>query len=241
MTEKRISPQARKRLIVTLDGESLPQIADLIETLKSEVKNFKIGLPLFTAFGPKVVDLVLKHDCHPFFDLKYHDIPSSVSRAVATATTMGARMINVHAAGGQYMMSESIQAAREAAKRAGKPNPLMIGVTVLTSLQSLSDIGLQFELREQVLRLARMAKDAGMDGVLASPLEIRQIRQACGPDFLIVTPGIRLSHELQDDQRRISSPREAVNAGADYIVVGRPISAAKDPLSIARQILKEMS
>lgn len=242
MTEKRITPQARQRLIVVLDGESLPQVRALVTTLKSEVKNFKIGLPLYTAFGPAVIDLIQSHDCNAFLDLKYHDIPSSVAKAVAIATRMGVRMINIHASGGHQMMAESLCAAQEAAHHhALKEPPTIIGVTILTSLETLADIGVQFELREQVMRLAGMARDAGLHGVLASPLEVQQIRRLCGPDFLIVTPGIRLPHELQNDQRRTSTPRQAIQAGADYIVVGRPITAAKDPISVTREILKDMS
>lgn len=242
MTEKRISPQARKRLIVALDGETLQEVEATLDVLKSEVKNFKITLPLYTALGPAAIDVVRSRDCHAFLDLKYHDIPSSVARAVSIATRMGVRMINIHASGGHQMMTESLQAACDTArKHALKDPPLMIGVTVLTSLESLADIGLQFELREQVLRLARLAKEAGLHGVLASPLEVQEVRQICGPNFVIVTPGIRLRHEFNDDQRRVSSPREAIRAGADYIVVGRPITESKDPVSITRQILKEMS
>lgn len=241
MTEKRISPQARQRLIVTLDGDTLKEVAALIDILKPEVKNFKIGLPLYTAFGPAVVDLVRSSDCNALLDLKYHDIPSSVAKAVAIATRMGVKMINIHASGGHQMMTEALQAARDAATHVRKEMPIIIGVTILTSLETLSDIGMQFELREQVVHLARMASEAGLHGVLASPLEIANIRKICGPKFLIVTPGIRLPHELQDDQRRISSPQQAIRAGADYIVVGRPVTSAKDPGAIAREILKEMS
>ncbi len=242
MTEKRISPQARQRLIVTLDGDTLQEVAVLIDVLRPEVKNFKIGLGLYTAFGPAVVDLVRSKDCNALLDLKYHDIPSTVAKAVAIATRMGVKMINVHASGGHTMMADAFQAARDAAAHSARGEmPLIIGVTILTSLETLTDIGMQFELREQVIRLAQMAREAGLHGVLASPLEIGNIRKTCGPKFLIVTPGIRLSHELHDDQRRISSPQQAVRAGADYIVVGRPITSAKDPVAIARQILKEMS
>lgn len=242
MTEKRISPQARQRLIVTLDGDTLQEVAALIDILKLEVKNFKIGLPLYTAFGPAVVDLVRSSACNALLDLKYHDIPSSVAKAVAIATRMGVKMINIHASGGHDMMVDALQAARDAAAHSARGEmPIIIGVTILTSLETLSDIGMQFELREQVVHLARMASEAGLHGVLASPLEISNIRKICGPKFLIVTPGIRLPHELQDDQRRISSPQQAIRAGADYIVVGRPVTSAKDPGAIAREILKEMS
>lgn len=242
MTEKRITPQARQRLIVVLDGDSLAQVEALIQKLKSEVKNFKISLPLYTAFGPAMIDLIRSHDCHALLDLKYHDIPSSVAKAVAIATRMGVRMINIHASGGHQMMVDSLQAAQDTARHhaIGEP-PMIIGVTILTSLETLADIGVQFELREQVVHLAGMAKAAGLHGVLASPLEIQQIRRTCGPQFLIVTPGIRLPHELRDDQRRTSSPRQAIQAGADYIVVGRPITSAKDPVSVTREILKDMS
>lgn len=242
MTEKRITPQARQRLIVVLDGDSLAQVETLIKILKSEVKNFKISLPLYMALGPAVIDLVQSHECNALLDLKYHDIPSSVAKAVAIATRMGVRMINIHASGGHQMMVEALRAAQDTARHhaLGEP-PAIIGVTILTSLETLADIGVQFELREQVMRLAGMARDAGLPGVLASPLEVQQIRRLCGPDFLIVTPGIRLPHELQNDQRRTSSPRQAIQAGADYIVVGRPITSAKSPISVTREILKDMS
>ncbi len=242
MTEKKISPQARQRLIVVLDGDTLAQVESLIKQLKPEVKNFKINLPLYTAFGPAIVDMIRTHECNAFLDLKYHDIPSSVAKAVAIATRMGVKMINIHASGGHQMMVEALKASQESARRHAKGEPPhLIGVTILTSMDTLADIGVQFELREQVIRLATMAKQAGLSGVLASPLEIQQIRRVCGPKFLIVTPGIRLPHELQDDQRRTSSPRQAMSAGADYIVVGRPVTSAKDPVAITRQILKDMS
>lgn len=242
MTEKKITPQARGRLIIVLDGDTLAQVELLVKQLKTEVKNFKINLPLYTAFGPAIIDMIRSHNCNALLDLKYHDIPSSVAKAVAIATRLGVTMINIHASGGHQMMVESLHAAQDAARRhaTGEP-PRIIGVTILTSMETLADIGVQFELREQVIHLAKMAKEAGLHGVLASPLEIQQIRKVCGPKFLIVTPGIRLPHELQDDQRRTSSPHQAMSAGADYIVVGRPVTSAKDPISITRQILKDMS
>lgn len=239
MTEKKISPAIRRKLVVALDGDTLSHVQDMVDALKPEVKNFKVGMAIYTALGPVVVEMIRARGCNVFLDLKYHDIPSSVARAVAIATRMGVVSINIHASGGHQMMVESLHAAKTAAGTSKAP--MLIGVTVLTSMESLADIGVQFELREQVMNLARMSREAGLHGVLASPLEIKAIRSVCGPKFTIMTTGIRLDAKGLDDQRRISGPKQAIHAGADYIVVGRPVTEAKDPAAMARQILKEMS
>jgi orotidine-5'-phosphate decarboxylase len=228
----------KDKLIVALDGDSLEHAARLVDLLKSEVKNFKVGMQLFTACGPDAIKMVQAHGGKVFLDLKYHDIPSTVSKAVYTAAKLKVAMINVHATGGRKMMAESLAAAEDAT--GGKP-PLIIGVTVLTSMESLGDIGIQYEIREQVLRLARLTQEVGLHGVLASPLEIQPIRQVCGKKFLIVTPGIRPAGMHLDDQARISSPKQAIQAGADFLVIGRPITESKDPLAVVKNILKEMA
>ncbi|PIR17342.1 MAG: orotidine-5'-phosphate decarboxylase [Deltaproteobacteria bacterium CG11_big_fil_rev_8_21_14_0_20_49_13] len=227
----------RDKLIVALDGDSLEHAADLVDLLKGEVTNFKIGMQLFTACGPDAIKMVQAHGGKVFLDLKYHDIPSTVAKAVYIATKLKVAMINIHATGGRKMMAESLAAVQDAAD--GDP-PLIIGVTVLTSMESLGDIGIQYEIREQVIRLAKLAQEVGLHGVLASPLEIQPIRAACGKKFIIMTPGIRPTGTHLDDQARISSPKQAIHAGADFLVIGRPVTEAKDPLLTVRNILKEM-
>lgn len=229
---------AAEKLVVALDGDSLVRAQELVDLLKGEVKNFEIGMELFTACGPSVVKMVKEHGNRVFLDLKYHDIPSTVAKAVAAAAKLGVSMINVHASGGRRMMEESKAAVDHL--RLGKKAPLLIAVTVLTSMESLGDIGVQFEVRNQVVRLAQLAKEVGLDGVLASPLEIQPIRQLCGKNFLIVASAIRLAGTAAYDQRRIGGPAQAIKAGADYLVVGRPITEAKSPLVAARAILKDM-
>lgn len=229
---------AKDKLIIALDGDSLEHAANLVDRLKSDVTNFKVGMQLFTACGPDSIKMVQDHGGKVFLDLKYHDIPSTVAKAVYIATKLKVAMINVHATGGRKMMAESLAAAQDAAE--GEP-PLIIGVTVLTSMESLGDVGIQYEIREQVIRLARLAQEVGLHGVLASPLEIQPIRQACGKKFIIVTPGIRPAGTHLDDQARIASPKQAISAGADFIVVGRPVTEARDPVLAVKNILKEMA
>lgn len=228
---------AKDKLIISLDGDCLDHAAQLVDRLKHDVTNFKVGLQLFTACGPDSIKMVQQHGGKVFLDLKYHDIPSTVAKAVYIAAKLKVAMINIHATGGRKMMAEALAAAQDAAD--GTP-PMIIGVTVLTSMESLGDIGIQFEIREQVVRLAQLAQEIGLDGVLASPLEIQPIRQACGKKFIIVTPGIRPTGTHLDDQARIASPKQAIHAGADYLVVGRPVTEAKDPLVAVKNILKEM-
>lgn len=227
----------KDKLIIALDGDSLEHAAKLVDILKSEVVNFKVGMPLFTACGPAVVKMIQDHGGKVFLDLKYHDIPSTVAKAVYAATKLGVAMINVHATGGRRMMAEALAAAQDAAE---KQPPMIIGVTVLTSMESLGDIGIQYEIREQVVRLAQLAQEVGLAGVLASPLEIQPIRKACGNKFIIVTSGIRSAGTHLDDQARIASPKQAIHAGADYLVIGRPVTEAKEPLAALKTILKEM-
>lgn len=234
-----ISNKPKDKLIIALDGDSLKHAAKLVDTLKHDVTNFKIGMQLFTACGPDSIEMVKDHGGKVFLDLKYHDIPSTVAKAVYIATKHKVAMINVHATGGRKMMAEALAAARDAS--GGDEPPMIIGVTVLTSMESLGDIGIQFEIREQVIRLAQLAQEIGLAGVLASPLEIQPIRQACGKKFVIMTPGIRLAGTHLDDQARIASPKQAIAAGADYLVIGRPVTEAKDPLNVVKSILKDMA
>jgi orotidine-5'-phosphate decarboxylase len=230
--------EPHERLIVAIDGTTLKEAEKWVKLLHKEVSTFQVGLPLYTAVGPDVVKMVRSHGARVFLDLKYHDIPSTVAKAVYIATKFGAYMINVHAAGGHKMLGEAIAASRDAA--GGKTPPIMLAVTVLTSMESLGDIGIQYEVREQVVRLATLARQEGYNGVVASPLELVPIRKACGGQFIIITPGIRPLGSRGYDQKRIAGPRQAIEAGADYLVIGRPITEQKNPLSVVKALISEI-
>jgi orotidine-5'-phosphate decarboxylase len=228
--------EPNNRLIVALDVASLAEATDLTRRLAPHVAAVKIGSQLFTAEGPRAVHAVHALGLRVFLDLKFHDIPNTVAGAVASARDLKVWMLNVHCSGGHAMMAE---AAKAAAAGAAGPRPLVLGVTVLTSLDEASPqatLGTARTLREQVQHLAREARAAGLDGVVASPREIGDIREACGSGFLIVTPGVRPAEADRGDQRRVMTPGEAIRAGADYVVVGRPILAAKDPVEAAQRI-----
>lgn len=229
----------KERLIVAISGTTMPEAEKLVKLLHEEVNTFQVGLPLYTALGPDVIKMINGYGSKVFLDLKYHDIPSTVARAVYIATKHGVHMINVHAVGGHKMLGEAFAASRDAS--GGKNTPLMLAVTVLTSMESLGDIGIQYEVREQVVRLATMAKQEGYDGVLASPLEILPIRKACGKSLIIITPGIRTAGSMGYDQKRIAGPKHAIEAGADYLVMGRPITESKNPLNTVKEIIKEIA
>ena len=232
------------QLLVALDVDSGASALELATQLRDLAGGFKVGSRLFTAEGPTLVRRLVETGSNVFLDLKFHDIPNTVAQAVDAAVSTGVWMLNVHASGGVPMMQAAARAGADAAARDGRRRPLVIGVTVLTSMDdaTLRATGVQRPLLEQVVTLARMAQDAGLDGVVASPQETAAIRSACGPDFSIVTPGIRGASAGTDrnDQSRTMGPAEAVRAGASYIVVGRPIIAATDPRSAAAAIAEEL-
>ena len=232
------------KLLVALDVDSGERALQLVTALRGLAGGFKIGNRLFTMEGPALVRRIADSGARVFLDLKYHDIPNTVEQAVEAAVHTGAWMINVHASGGVAMMQAAARAARDTSSKLGRPAPLMIGVTVLTSMDqdALRSIGVQRPVLEQVLALARMTKDAGLQGVVASAQETSEIRKACGPDFQIVTPGIRgaAAGTERNDQSRTMGPAEAIRAGASYIVVGRPIIAAADPRGAAAAIGEEL-
>jgi orotidine-5'-phosphate decarboxylase len=232
----------RERLWVALDVETLEEADGLLERLAGAAGvGAKIGSQLFTAAGPAAVETALKRGFPVFLDLKYHDIPNTVAGAAREATRMGVTLFNVHTGGGVSMMRAAAEAATKAAKDFGVARPTCLGVTVLTSLdrKSLDEIGVPASVESHVLRLAERAKEAGLDGCVASPQEIGLLRRALGPAWVIVTPGIRPA-ERADDQRRVATPHAAISAGADAIVVGRPITAAPDPKAAAAAIIDEI-
>jgi orotidine-5'-phosphate decarboxylase len=233
------------KLLVALDVESGERALHLVDTLRGLAGGFKIGNRLFTSEGPALVRRIADAGSRVFLDLKYHDIPNTVEQAVEAAVGTGAWMINVHASGGTAMMQAAARAAREASARLGRPAPVMIGVTVLTSMdqEALRAIGVDRPVLDQVIELARLTRQAGLQGVVASAQETSAIRQACGPQFQIVTPGIRgaSAGTERNDQSRTMGPAEAIRAGASYIVVGRPIIAALDPRAAAAAIVEELA
>ncbi len=228
----------REKIIVTLLADDIQTADKQVKLLSKEVKWFEVGLSTYTALGPDVVKLVHDYNANVYLDLKYHDIPSTVFRATEAATKLGVEMITVHGSGGTEMMRLAVEASKSASK--GKTKPKIYAVTVLTSMESLGDIGVQFEVRDQVVRLAKMAKQCGLDGVVSSPLEIKPVRTACGNKFDIIATGVRPAGSAALDQRRIASPAMAIALGASHIIVGRPVIEAKDPLKVIQQILDEI-
>lgn len=230
-------------ILVALDVDSAAKAIALADTLRGAVGGYKIGKQLFTAAGPAVVHELTSRGDRVFLDLKFHDIPNTVAGAVQSAVATGAWMVNVHASGGSAMMKAAAEAATTAAAALGRPRPLVIGVTVLTSMTdaALAEVGVARPVLEQVVHLARLAKQSGLDGVVASPQETAAIRAACGPDFQIVTPGIRPADQQgKDDQARTLTPTEAMKAGSTYLVIGRPITGAPDPREAAKQIFASL-
>lgn len=232
--------EACKKIIFALDVKGLTEIDRWAGLLSSKIGMFKVGKELFTSCGPEAVKAVQRHGGQVFLDLKYHDIPNTVAQAMVAAAGLGVQLANLHALGGAEMMETAASAVSKGFSDAERPR--LLAVTILTSstVETLRQVGIEHSVAEMVVRLAKLAKESGMDGVVASPLEIGLIREACGPDFLIVTPGVRPSFAAQDDQKRIMTPSDAVQAGANYLVIGRPIAKAADPADAARLIAEEI-
>lgn len=233
----------RERLIVALDVDDLNHATDLVRRLAGEVGMFKVGKQLFTHAGPQAVRLIQEQGGEVFLDLKFHDIPTTVAKAAVEATRMGVKMFNVHASGSLEMMRTTVNEVRRVCRQEKRRRPIMLAVTVLTSLNQddLKRVGVDGRMAAQVVRLALLTKEAGMDGVVASPREVADIRECCGRRFVIVTPGIRRGDAERNDQQRVMTPAQAIRAGVDYIVVGRPILEADDPVVAARSIIAEMN
>ena len=231
------------KLIVALDVDTIDQARRLVAQLRDVVGMFKVGSQLFTAAGPDLVHEIVNGGNKVFLDLKFHDIPNTVAAAAVEATRLGVFIFNVHASGGSEMMERTAHAVSETAQKEQLPRPKVIAVTLLTSANeaTLREIGIDSPPDKLVTHLAQMANSAGLDGVVASAVEAPVIRTATAPDFLIVTPGVRPAGATAGDQKRITTPREAIERGADYIVVGRPILDASDPVLAAAQIVEEIT
>ncbi len=230
-------------ILIALDLSSADKALALADTLRGTVGGYKIGSQLFTSVGPSIVRTLVERGDRVFLDLKFHDIPNTVAGSIRAAADLGVWMVNVHASGGPAMLAAARRAADEAAQATGGARPLVIAVTVLTSMDAatLARVGVSRSPLDQVVHLATLTREAGLDGVVASPQETAAIRQACGPDFVIVTPGIRGGSAAAgaDDQQRTLTPAQAIEAGSSYLVVGRPITAAADPRAAAEAIGRE--
>ena len=236
--------ELRKKVCLALDVDSSEEALELVNLMRNYVGVFKIGSHLFTKVGPKIIEDVRNLGGEVFLDLKYHDIPNTVANAVRMATKMGVYIVNIHASGGIHMMRAAVDAATSEAKNQQIRKPILLAVTVLTSLTDqilFEELRVKYDVLSQVVHLAELAKSAGIDGCVASPKEILAIRKACGSDFVILTPGIRPTWSItDDDQRRITTPAEAVKDGADFIVIGRPLIRANNPVEAAEQVVEEV-
>lgn len=226
------------KLIVALDFESELEALKLIDKLNPESCALKVGSELFTRLGTHFVEQLVKKQFKVFLDLKFHDIPNTVAKACKAGAELGVWMMNVHAAGGMKMM----EAAKKAIEPYGTDRPILIAVTVLTSFNQneLMSIGINTPIIEHVNKLAVLAKESGLDGVVSSAQEVKKIKAACGSQFITVTPGIRLTSDSKDDQSRVMTPKQALNEGSDYLVVGRPITQSPNPQLVVAEILKDI-
>ena len=232
-----------EKLIVALDVESPTKALNLVRELRGVAGMFKVGSQLFTAEGPQIVRDIIALDAKVFLDLKFHDIPHQIAGAARSAAELGVSLFTIHASGGAEMMHRAVESVAQLAERKGGVRSKILAISVLTSIDAtiLSQIGVTSTPEEQVLRLVRLAESAGVDGVVASPQEIDTIRQTIqDPDFLIVTPGIRPTTDANEDQKRVATPAAAIAAGASYLVVGRPITGAPDPIAAAHEIIAAM-
>ncbi|MBX7149181.1 orotidine-5'-phosphate decarboxylase [bacterium] len=227
-------------LIIALDTDSSGEALKLVRRLKETGVAFKVGFELFSAHGPKIVEKILSHHVRVFLDLKFHDIPNTVAKAAQVCTKMGVWMFNVHTSGGIDMMVAARDAAREAAYKNKTKAPILLGVTVLTSMNNLSHLNIPLSVEDQVLHLASLAKQAELDGVVCSAQETKAIAQKCGKDFCLVTPGIRMPDDAAGDQKRIVTPRDAMQNGSHYLVVGRPVTQSGAPLTSVDRILASL-
>ena len=234
--------KAKDRLIVALDFPTGKEAKALVEELGDAVTFYKVGMELFYSEGPAIVSYLKERGKKVFLDLKLQDIPNTVAHSLAVLTRLGADIMNVHAVGGPKMMAEGMKAIGEAAEKLGVPAPKLIAVTILTSMDEAqwAPLGYEKSIGEEVLALAALAKESGLNGVVASPREAESIRKVCGSDFIIVTPGVRPTWAAAKDKSRIATPNMALENGATHLVVGRPITKAENKIDAVNRILKEM-
>lgn len=239
MTE--IKKDMARKIIIALDVNSREEARSVLESLP-EARIFKVGLELYTAEGPAMLDLVKEYSKEVFLDLKLHDIPNTVAGAVRSAVHHGVSMLTIHTSGGREMMKRAVEVARETAVKGNKPLPLILGVTILTSLKDsdLEEIGFSSDSRNQVLRLARLAVEAGIEGIVCSPQELEPLRTSLGEKIKIITPGIRPAWAKVQDQKRIMTPGEAIKKGSDFLVIGRPITRAPIPREAFNRVVEEL-
>jgi len=232
----------REKLIVALDILDEKKCFDMIDALSPEVDIFKVGIAPFTAFGQKILDKLNERGKKIFLDLKFHDIPNTVKNASYAAACKNVFMVNFHCSGGKDMLLKAVEGAEKAVKETKKPRPLLLGVTVLTSMSAadVSVLGGKGNVEDKVIEYALLAKEAGLDGVVASAEETKKIKEKCGKSFVVVTPGIRPAGSVADDQKRVVTAADAIKNGSDYIVVGRPIIEAASPVEAARSIIREI-
>jgi len=231
------------RVIIALDVATFDEARQLMEQLSNKAGMFKVGSQLFTSVGPDIIREIKGKGKRLFLDLKFHDIPNTVARASEVATELGVDMFNVHVSGGLEMMRAAAEATKSKASELGIEKPIILGVTILTSIDALTfqqDFASSNSLQEQIVYMARLAQRAGLDGVVASPQEIQFIRIACGNDFVVVTPGVRPEWAAQDDQKRTMTPAEALAAGANYVVIGRPIYQSPEPANALERVLQQL-
>src|SRR3989338_8941174 len=228
----------KDRIIIALDVNTIKELERLLDVLSPYIKIFKVGMELFYSCGPKAVDAIKKYDREVFLDLKFYDIPNTVRASAQAVTRLGVYMFNVHASGGTDMMKAGLEGSEEESDRLGIDRPKVLGGTVLTRMdeRALLQTGIEKTPEEQVLKLACLTKEAGLDGVIASPQEAMLVRKQIGKDFLIVTPGVRPDGAEKDDQKRIATPKKAIALGADYIVIGRLVTQAKDPVRVLKDL-----
>ncbi|MGI8670321.1 MAG: orotidine-5'-phosphate decarboxylase [Aridibacter sp.] len=234
----------KEKIIVALDVPTKNEAKEIIAELRDEVGAFKIGLQLFTSVGASFIREVVDDGIKLFLDVKFHDIPNTVAKASVEAAKLGVWMFNIHALGGTEMMKTTVVEVREFCDKENLQQPKIIGVTILTSLdeKSLEQVGIEKNIQKQVVNLAKLSAECGLDGVVASPQEVKIIREnVAKDDFLIITPGIRLSFATNDDQKRVMTPAEAIQAGSDYLVIGRPIIKADNRINAVRQIIDEIN
>jgi orotidine-5'-phosphate decarboxylase len=232
--------EAVKKIIFAMDVKEFSDVELWAELLSKHVGMFKVGKQLYTACGPAAVRMIQKCGGEVFLDLKYHDIPNTVAMATLEAANLGVKLCDLHALGGHEMMSKTMETLDKNFSAVERPKVLAITVLTSSNEETLRGIGINLSVPEMVVKLAKLAQTAGVDGVVASPQEVGLIREACGKDFLVVTPGVRPAFASTDDQKRIMTPSDAVKAGSDYLVIGRPIAAAENPVGAAQAIVDEI-